>query len=41
MACIGGQGVWLLDLVLALGLDILGLEGLGLRSPPGLSELSL
>lgn len=34
-------GVWLLDLVLALGLDSLRLEGWGLRPPLGLSEQSL
>lgn len=34
-------GVWQLDLVLALGLDILWLEGWGLRPPPGLSGQSL
>lgn len=38
MACTGGLEVWLLDLVLALGLDILGLEGSSLRPSLGLSE---
>lgn len=36
MACPGGLGVSLLDLGLALGLDIPGLEGWDLQPPPGL-----